>query len=99
MGRERGRCLSFLRCVIGCWVLLVVAVRELIGHGHDGEGAVLLDAVALLIPAAVDQAVLLTLQEGLVQDVMLIPTVEVERLMEREREREKKRERERERES
>lgn len=58
----------------------VVALRELVRHGHEGQCPTFLGAQAVITPAAVHQAPLLTIQESFYQDVILIVTVEAEGL-------------------
>lgn len=58
----------------------VVALRELVRHGHEGQCPTFLGAQAVITPAAVHQAPLLTIQESFHQDVVRIVTVEAEGL-------------------
>lgn len=58
----------------------VVGLGQLVGHGEDGQGSVLLWAERLIDPAAVDQTPLPALQEDFTQQLLVIFTVQLEGL-------------------
>lgn len=58
----------------------VVGLGQLVGHGEDGQGSVLLWAERLIDPAAVDQPPLPALQEDFAQQLLVVFAVELEGL-------------------
>jgi len=64
---------------------LVVGLGQLVGHGQDGEGAVLLGPVGLVDAPAVHQAPLAHLDEHLAQHLLVEQAVHVEGLGRQER--------------
>lgn len=62
------------------YVVPVVGLGELVGHGQDGKRPVLLRAERLIDTSAVDQTSLSALDEDLTQQLLVILTVHVEGL-------------------